>query len=487
MKKKTQIAIAGASGFIGTALCRELAHDYEVVAITRSPTRSKTADPDIPVTWRHCDPFSMREVELALSGAEYLIYLVHNRGPSARLDQAGCRDMDVLIADNFARAACKNGIKQILYFGFLIPQGDVPQEIIRRRQEVPQTLATSGTPVTTLRAGLVVGPGGTALRLVVNCAIRSPVILIPRWALSKRQPIALSDVIRALHFCLGKAETYGQQYDLGGPQVITFREMLQGAAAILGKKRYVFTVPYFHEKLYRAWIRFLNRDIHSDLIRIAIEGLRYDMVVKDNHLQKIIGSKATMIREALQPYLERNREELLHNPRSTFRPQDDTELRMQSRVRSIQRLKLPEGRNAQWMAENYFSWLPNFLQYFVTIEVDSTGSYLFSLRFPKVLLLHFVFKPKHSTPDRRMYFIGGGLMAKILGGRTARMEFRDVLDGKFTIAALHDFNPSMPWLFYVLTQALIHKLSMTTFQKHLEKISPPPKRRMDSNQPKGKQ
>jgi len=311
--------------------------------------------------------------------------------------------------------------------------------------------------------------------------------LIPRWALSKRQPIALSDVVRALHSCLGKTETYGQEYNLGGPQVITFREMLQGAAAILEKKRYVVTVPYFHQKLYRAWIRLLNRDIHPDLIRIAIEGLRYDMVVQDNQLQKIIGSKATMIREALQPYLERNRDELLHNPRSTFRPQDDTELRMASRVRSIQRLKLPEGRNAQWMAENYFSWLPNFLQYFVTIEVDSTGSYHFYLRFPKLLLLHFVFKPKHSTPDRRMYFIGGGLMAKILGGRTARMEFRDVLDGKFTIAALHDFNPSMPWLFYVLTQALIHKLSMTTFQKHLEKISPPPNRRMDSNQPKGKQ
>ena len=478
MKKKTQIAIAGASGFIGTALCRELAQDYEVVAITRSPTRSKTTDPDIPVTWRHCDPFSMREVELSLSGAEYLIYLVHNRGPSARLDQAGCRDMDVLIADNFARAACKNGIKQILYFGFLIPQGEVPKKIIMSRQEVPQTLATRlGTPVTTLRAGLVVGPGGTALRLVANCVTRSPVILVPRWALSKRQPIALSDVIRALRFCLGKSEAYGKQYDIGGPQVINFREILQGAASILGKKRYVFTVPYFHEKLYQAWIRLLNRDIHPDLIRIAIEVLRYDMVVKDNPLQRTIGSKAAMIREALKPYLERNQEMLLHNPRSTFRPQDDTELRTESRVRSIQRLKLPEGRNAQWMAENYFSWLPNFLRFFITIEVDSTGSYRFLLRMPRVLLLHFVFKPNHSMPDRSMYFIGGGLMAKILGGRTARMEFRDVLDNRYTIAALHDFNPSMPWLFYVLTQALIHKLSMTTFQKHLKKIALSPKRK----------
>ena len=472
MKNKTQIAIAGASGFMGTALCRELADDYDVVAITRSPTRSKTADPDIPVTWRHCDPFSMQEVELALSGTEYLIYLVHNRGPSARLDQAGCRDMDVLMADNFARAADKNGIKQILYFGFLIPQGNVPEEIITNRKEVPQTLARLGTPVTTVRAGLVVGPGGTALRLVANCVTRFPVVLIPRWALSKRQPIALSDVIRALSFCLGNPETYGQHYDIGGPQVINFREMLQGAAAILGKKRYVLALPYLPEKLYRIWIRFLNKDIHSDLIRIAIESLRYDMVVKDNPLQQTINRNATGIREALKPYLEVNKEALLHNPRSFFRPQDDTELRIESRVRSIQRLKLPEGRNAQWMAENYFSWLPNFLQFFVVVDADSTGSYRFYLRMPRLLLLHFVFKPQHSTPNRRMYFIGGGLMAKILGGRTGRMEFRDVLDGKFTIAALHDFNPSLPWLFYVLTQALIHKLSMTTFQKHLEKISP---------------
>ena len=472
MKNKTQITIAGASGFIGTALCRELAHDYNVVAITRSPTRSKIADPEIPVAWRHCDPFSMREVELALSGAEYLIYLVHNRGPSARLDQAGCQDMDVLIADNFARAADKNGIKQILYFGFLIPQGNVPQTIIMNRKEVPQTLARLGTPVTTVRAGLVVGPGGTGLRLVANCVTRSPVIFIPRWALSKRQPIALSDVIRALRFCLGNSETYGQNFDVGGPEVINFREMLQGAIDLLGKKRFVFTVPFCPEKLYRACIRLLNRDIHSDLIRIAIESFRYDMVVKDNLLQKTISSKAITIKEALAPYLGGNRDALLQNPRSTFRPQDDTELRTDSRVRSIQRLKLPEGRNAQWMAENYFSWLPNFLQFFVKIDADSTGSYRFYLRIPKLLLLHFEFKPQHSTPERRMYFIGGGIMAKILGGRTARMEFRDVLDNRYTIAALHDFNPSLPWIFYVLTQALIHKLSMTIFQKHLEKISP---------------
>jgi nucleoside-diphosphate-sugar epimerase len=471
MKNKTQIAIAGASGFIGTALCRELAHDYNVVAITRSPTRSKIADPEVPVTWRHCDPFSMREVELALSGAEYLIYLVHNRGPSARLDQAGCQDMDVLISDNFARAAHKNNIKQILYFGFLIPQGKVPQEIIMNRQEVPQTLARTGTPVTTLRAGLVVGPGGTGLRLLANCVTRTPVIFVPRWALSKKQPIALSDVIRALRFCLGNSETYGQQYDIGGPQIINFREMLQEAVDILGKKRLVFTFPFCPEKLYRALIRLLNKDIHSDLIRIAIEGLRFDMVVKDNLLQKTIVDKATTIKEALTPYLGPQRNALLKNPRSTFRPQDDTEIRTESRVRSIQRLKLPAGRNAQWMAENYFSWLPNFLQFFVIVDTDSTGSYRFYLRFPRLLLLHFVFKPQHSTPNRRMYFIGGGLMAKILGGRTGRMEFRDVLDGKFTIAALHDFNPSMPWIFYVLTQALIHKLSMKIFQKHLEKIS----------------
>jgi hypothetical protein len=215
----------------------------------------------------------------------------------------------------------------------------------------------------------------------------------------------------------------------------------------------------------------LNRDIHPDLIRIAIEALRYDMLVKDNFLQKTMASKATMIKEALDPYLAYKKDVLLHNPRSTFRPQDDTELRMDSRVRSIQRLKLPRGRNAQWMADNYFSWLPNFLRLFVTIEVDSTGSYRFFSRLPKVLLLHFVFKPKHSTPERRMYFIGKGLMAKILGGRTARMEFRDVLNREYTIAALHDFNPSLPWLFYVLTQALIHKLSMTIFQKHLGKIT----------------
>ena len=100
MSKQTHVTIAGASGFIGTALCRELTADHDVVALTRSPTRSKTSEVEMSVRWQYCDFFSMREVESALRGSEYLIYLVHNRVPTARLDQAACRDMDVLIADN---------------------------------------------------------------------------------------------------------------------------------------------------------------------------------------------------------------------------------------------------------------------------------------------------------------------------------------------------------------------------------------------------
>ena len=98
---------------------------------------------------------------------------------------------------------------------------------------------------------------------------------------------------------------------------MSFRKMVDGTAAILGKKRYLFTVPFFYEKLYRAWIRLLSRDIHPQLIRVAIEVLRYDMVVKDNTLQRMVAREAISSREVLEPYLETKKEVLLNNPRST--------------------------------------------------------------------------------------------------------------------------------------------------------------------------
>jgi len=471
LEHRPRLVIAGAGGSIGAAVCRELAADYEIVALTRSEARSKSGEPDIPVTWQSCDFFSMPAVETVLAGAEYAIYLIHTRLPTARLDQAESEDMDLLLADNFARAASCNGIKQILYLSSLIPEGEITSPLIHSRYEIAEVLASHGTPVTTLRASLIVGPGSSIVNLLASMVRSAPFVLIPRWALTRKQPIALTDVLRAMRYCLGEEETFSNEYDIGGERILNFKEIMEDAADVLGKKQIILTIPSMPRRLYYWWIRLLDRSAHPGLVRLIIESLQYDVIVKNNPVQEMIIKDALPARKALDPYLEGDDRNLPPNPRRAFQSHEDTDRLMKSRVRSIQRLRRPQNRNAAWVADYYFQWLPRLLRPFLLSEIDSEGSCNIYIRFPRLRILGLTFRPEHSSTRRRMYFITGGLLAKVLGSREARLEFRDIPGNNFTIVAIHDFRPFLPWYFYVASQAVVHKFVMKAYQKHLARLA----------------
>ena len=146
-RDRTRVAVAGAAGSIGRAVCEALAQDFEVIALVGSRARVQEPDCDLPFTWRHCEPFSRREVEAAIAGCDCAVYLVHSRLPTARLVQAECEDMDLLIADNFARAASRNGIKQIVYLRGLVPEGNVSRSIPDSRDEVVEAKLLFGRAI----------------------------------------------------------------------------------------------------------------------------------------------------------------------------------------------------------------------------------------------------------------------------------------------------------------------------------------------------
>ncbi len=462
---RTKVVVAGAGGSIGSAVCQDLARDYDVTAVVGSRERlPPESDAGQPFSWRYCEPFSRKGAQKAVAGCDVLIYLFHTRIPTARLDQAECENMDLLIADNFARAAHLEGVKQIIYLADLHPEGEASLEFWTRRDEITEALSIYGTPLTVLRAGLVVAPGSNTLRLLVNLATRLPVVLIPSWADNRQQPIAVVDVVRAVRYCLGKQEAYGQEYDIGGPVVLTLRELLRRAASVLKRKQFTITVPFFPKRLFAGYLRLLNRHAHPALIKLAVEALSHDAVVRDNPLQQFIAEKAMLAREVLDPYLKKYGQ-IPPNPRQPFLKKHIAGLRARGNVRSIQRIVLQQGRDATWVADTFFQWLPHFARPFVICEVDDTGTCRIFIRFPRLNLITLTFKPNHSSTDRRMYFITGGLLARGHGDLTPRFEFRDVLKGRFTIAAIHDFRPRLPWGFYSLTQAVIHLIAMRRFQK----------------------
>ena len=146
----------------------------------------------------------MLETRRALQGTKYAVYLVHSMLPSVRLTQARFEDLDLLIADNFARAAASAKAEQIIYLGGIIPNGVPLSRHLESRREVEQALAAHGVPVTTLRASLIVGPDASSLPILLKLVRRLPIMLLPRWSRTQTLPIALDDVLTLLSHVIGK-------------------------------------------------------------------------------------------------------------------------------------------------------------------------------------------------------------------------------------------------------------------------------------------
>ncbi|MBK9795146.1 MAG: NAD(P)H-binding protein [Holophagaceae bacterium] len=463
---RPRIAIAGTSSFIGAAVCRALAPRFEVVALTRSMALPMS-DGGEGIEVRPCDHFSRRELAAALEGVDYAIYLVHNRDPSARLDQAQSRDMDLLVADNFAWAAARAGVKQILCRA---PLGrGLQHDSARHAEEMQEVLRSHGVPLTVLRTGLVLGPGGDLSRLLASLVRRLPVIPLPRLAETKCRPIQLEGFLTAIRHCVGQPGTFGQAYDVFGPEAITLRWMLQETATLLGRPARFFSWPAMPRGLFLVLLRLLRPSLHPDFLAYLLDMFSGDATGQANPVERQVAQSWRPLQETLAASVQGTRPGSA--VRSPQRTRDDEVLRQMRRVRSIQRLRLPEGRNAQWLADHYFRWLGTLMGLFIRTERDGAGSWSVRQRPGGLRLLELSFQPTHSTPDRRMYFITGGALARFLGGRTARLEFRDLLGGRYSMFAIHDFDPSLPWVFYRFTQALIHALVMKGFQGHMEQLA----------------
>jgi len=467
-----RVAVAGASGFVGRALVGEIAARHDVVALGRGGGGG--SDDGLRVTHRRCDLFSLLDAERALVGIDVAFYLVHSMMPSARLTQGGFEDMDLVCADNFARAAEKCGVRRIIYLGGIMPAG--PEEDLsphlRSRLEVERTLASRSVPVTTLRAGLILGAGGSSFRMLLRLVERLPAMILPRWTASRCRPIALEDVVALLTRCLEDPTTQGRApgdprsvapptgsvaYDVGGPDVLTYREMLERTARALGRRRLFLSVPLFSPRLSLLWVSVVT-GASSELVRPLVESLRHDMVGGDGlELQRRCGLPGKSFDDALGSALAAERARPPAPNRST--------------VRSVQRLPLPPDMDAQGVATEYALWLPRVFRTLIRVDVDDARCCRFRLLGLRRPLLELSFSSERSAPDRQLFYITGGLLARLDGARRGRLEFRIVLEGRHVIAAIHDFVPTLPWFVYNLTQAIVHVVVMNAFGRYLAALA----------------
>ncbi|MGA0176220.1 MAG: NAD-dependent epimerase/dehydratase family protein [Chthoniobacterales bacterium] len=468
--RRPAVVVAGASGFVGRALLPVLAEKCEVVALSRSSSISGPG-----VRSERCDLFSLLQTERALAGADYAVYLVHSMLP-ARLTQARFEDMDFILADNFARSAARAGVKQIVYLGGIIPDDAQLSRHLASRLEVERVLAARNVPVTSLRAGLIIGAEGSSFRMVTRLVQRSPVLLCPHWTRSMTQPVALQDVVRLIDFCLGREEMFGRAFDLGGPEVMTYVDLMRRTASRLGKKRLIVAVPFIPTRLSILATRLVT-GAHRELVAPLVESLRHAMVAHSPTLQERAGIAAQPFDEALAVAFASDQKEVGAVDRHLSRR--DSTAESGRYVCSIQRLPLPPGHDAIWVAKEYARWLPTLFKFILRVTVDADLNLAFRVTGLKRPLLELSYSRDRSSTDRPLYYITGGLLARQAepsdGRAPARLEFRESPDRRSVLAAIFNYRPSLPWWFYRLTQAPMHLIVMKMFAWHLARQQPVPR------------
>jgi uncharacterized protein YbjT (DUF2867 family) len=270
-------AVLGATGFVGRTLVPALAERMDVVAISRGGD-APAVERVQPVAADALEPESLRR---ALDGIDIVYYLVHSLG------QGNYGDVDRRAAANVAAEAARGGVKQIVFLGGLGDDSPNLSEHLRSRAETARVLADGDVPVTTLRAAVVVGRGSAAFETIVALVDRLPVMVAPRWVATPTQPIALDDVVGYLRDVAGHPDTVGDTFDLGGPDVLTYRQMIEHIGELRGRRPRIVEVPLLSPRLSSYWLHLVT-PVRAGVARPIVEGLRNPTVVTETRIRELV-------------------------------------------------------------------------------------------------------------------------------------------------------------------------------------------------------
>ncbi|HET9243849.1 MAG TPA: NAD(P)H-binding protein [Gaiella sp.] len=286
-----RVAVLGATGTVGRALVPLLARSHDVVAVARHPTPVTNG-----VRTVAADVTDAEALRPALEGMDVVYYLVHSLG-EARFDER-----DRTAASTAAREAERAGVRQIVYLGGLGEESPDLSPHLRSRAETAQVLASGSVPVTTLRAAMVIGAGSAAFETIVALVDRLPGMICPRWVSTPTQPIALQDIAAYLAAAAGREEMFGQAFDAGGPDVMTYREMIERIARIRGRRPLIVEVPVLTPRLSSYWLTLVT-PVRSRVARPLVEGLRTPTVAHDERLRDLVPLRLTVFDEAARTAL----------------------------------------------------------------------------------------------------------------------------------------------------------------------------------------
>jgi len=285
-----RIAVIGASGTIGRPLVEALSQTHEVVRVARRPPRDNREN------WIAADATDAVAISSALEGIDVVYHLVHSLG------SADFEERDRAAATAVAESAATAGATQVVYLGGLGEGASELSPHLRSRAETADILAGGAVPLTTLRAAMIVGPGSVAFETILALVERLPVMVCPRWVSVETQPVALADVLTALAGVCGETAAFGQTFDLGGPEVMTYRTMLERTARLRGRHPILIEVPFLTPRLSSLWLHLVT-PANVAVARPLVEGLRIPTVAHDDRIWELVKTRRTTFEESVRAAL----------------------------------------------------------------------------------------------------------------------------------------------------------------------------------------
>ncbi len=292
--------VFGASGYIGSHLVPYLlAGGLPVRATARNIEVLQGRDWD-GAELVEADALKPETLDAALEDVDIAYYLVHSMAAGKDFPA-----LDAQAASNFAEAASRQRVGRIVYLGGLVP--DTPKSAhLRSREETGEILRATGVPVTEIRAGMIIGPGSAAWEVIRDLVNHLPIMITPKWVYSLSTPIALGNLLRYLADAPTLDETAGQVYDVGGPDVLTYEEIMQQYGEIVGKRPRILPVPVLTPRLSSYWLRLVTT-VPTNIARALIDGLSQDVIAYDDRLATLVPQKLLGFREAACAALEADR------------------------------------------------------------------------------------------------------------------------------------------------------------------------------------
>ena len=291
-----KILLTGANGYVGRRLLPELlSQNHEIICCVRDKNRlglDKTTLEAITI-WE-VDFLDEISFDNCPKDIDVAYYLIHSMSSSTQIFDT----MEAKAAENFNLYMNRIGVKQVVYLSGIVNNNTLSKHL-QSRKNVEEILYQGNFNVTVLRAGIIVGSGSSSFEIIRDLCEKLPVMITPKWVLTKTQPIAIRDVIQYLMGVLLKEECYNKSFDIGGPNVLSYKQMMQLYAKTRGFRNWIFTVPIMTPKISSYWLYFVTSTSYK-LAMNLVDSMKMEVVCSDNRLQRMLGIKPISYTDAIK-------------------------------------------------------------------------------------------------------------------------------------------------------------------------------------------